>query len=111
MSYNSCMRSKMQESYTIFFETLSNKVRWEIIHLLKKKNYRATYIAEALGYEQSHISHHLKRLERCGFVQVEQKGKERIYSLNKDTIQPLLTLADKHINNYCRKICSSCKKT
>jgi DNA-binding transcriptional ArsR family regulator len=99
------MKQKSQEPYKIFFETLSNEVRWKIIHLLKKKPYRATDIAENLVYEQSRISHHLKRLERCGFVSVEQNGKERIFTLNKKTILPLLETADAHINNYCKKLC------
>lgn len=98
------MRSNTQEPYTIFFETLSNKVRWNIINLLLKGQQRATDIGQTLGYEQSLVSHHLKRLLRCGFVKVEQKGKERIYTLNKDTIQPLLVLVDKHIDDYCKKL-------
>ena len=102
------MKHGNQEPHKIFFETLSNKVRWEIIQLLKKKPYRATDIAMSLGYEQSLISHHLRRLEQCGFVSVEQNGKERIFELNTETIQPLLELADKHINKFCKKLCSKC---
>ncbi|HEX9721824.1 MAG TPA: metalloregulator ArsR/SmtB family transcription factor [Candidatus Paceibacterota bacterium] len=88
------------EPYKIFFETLSNKARWEIIHLLQKGERNVTGIAKDLGYEQSLVSHHLKRLEICGFVKVEQNGKERVYQLNK-LIIPLLNLVDKHINTFC----------
>lgn len=91
-----------KKPYKIFFETMSNKVRWDIVHLLNTEPYRATEIAKNLHYEQSLVSHHLKRLEVCGFVSVKEKGTERIYTLNKKTIQPLLKLADKHISEFCK---------
>jgi len=93
------------EPYKIFFETLGNKTRWDIVHLLQGGSCRATEIAEKLGYEQSLVSHHLKRLETCGFVSFQQKSNERIYKLNKETVGPLLVLMDKHTNRYCKKLC------
>ena len=99
------MRKVIREPYKIFFETLGNKTRWDVVHLLKKKAHRVTEIAKVLGYEQSLISHHLRRLEICGFVSFEQEGNERIYKLNKETIGPLLTLMDKHVNKFCKKQC------
>lgn len=91
--------------HQFFFETLGNETRWEIVKLLRKQSCRATAIAQRLGYEQSLVSHHLKRLERCGFVKVTAKGTERIYSLNRKTIGPLLVLVDKHVNQFCKKAC------
>lgn len=96
------MKNKIQEPYKIFFETLGNKTRWDIVHLLQKDSYRATEISEKLGYEQSLVSHHLRRLEICGFVSFKQNGNERIYKLNKETVGPLLSLMDKHINKFCK---------
>lgn len=96
------MEQIIREPYKLFFETLGNKTRWDIIHLLQKESYKATDIAKKLGYEQSLVSHHLKRLETCGFVSFEQNGNERIYTLNSDTIKPLLQLTDKHINKFCK---------
>ena len=69
-----------------FFETLGNEVRWDIIHLLSRKPYRATDIAHKLEYEQSLVSHHLKRLETCGFVRAETNGIEIIYELKQTRI-------------------------
>ncbi|MCH8986874.1 winged helix-turn-helix transcriptional regulator [Patescibacteria group bacterium] len=99
------MRQISSEPHKIFFETLGNKTRWDIVHLLQKKACRATEIAEILGYEQSRISHNLRRLETCGFVRFQQKGSERIYELNEETIGPLLKLMDKHVNKYCKHLC------
>lgn len=105
MNYNSYMKKTLQEPYKVFFETLGNKTRWDIVHLLKKKACNVTDIAKVLGYEQSLVSHHLRRLETCGFVSFQQKGNERMYKLNQKTIEPLLVLVDKHINNFCKKLC------
>lgn len=99
------MKRTIREPHKIFFETLSNQARWDIVHLLQKGKLRATTIAKKLGYEQSLISHHLRRLEGCGFVRVKRNGKERIYALNKETMGPLLNLMDKHIKTFCKKLC------
>ncbi len=98
-------RIDLGKPHKFFFETLGNQTRWEIVHLLLKKSYRATDIAEELGYEQSLVSHHLKRLETCGFVKVKANSTERIYYLNKETIGALLKLVDKHVNKFCKKVC------
>lgn len=96
------MNKYPREPYQIFFETLGNKTRWDIVHLLQKGLRRSTDIAEKLGHEQSLISHHLRRLETCGFVSFKQNGNERIYGLNKKTVGPLLKLMDKHIGTFCK---------
>lgn len=96
------MSKRLREPHQIFFETLGNKTRWDIVHLLQKGSHRSTDIAEKLGYEQSLISHHLRRLETCGFVSFKQSGNERIYKLNIKTVGPLLKLMDKHINTFCK---------
>ncbi|MCH7477259.1 MAG: winged helix-turn-helix transcriptional regulator [SAR324 cluster bacterium] len=57
------MKKDLYEPHKLFFETLGNKTRWDIVHLLKQRSYRATEIAEKLCYEQSLVSHHLRRLE------------------------------------------------
>ncbi len=101
------MKKAITEPHRLFFETLGNDTRWDIVHVLKKSPRNVTDIAEALGCEQSLISHHLRRLEHCGFVRVKRNGKERIYTLNNKTIRPLLRLMDTHINMFCRKVALS----
>jgi len=100
------MKHGSREPYKIFFETLGNKTRWDIVHLLQKRAHRVTEIAEKLNYEQSLVSHHLKRLENCGFVSFRQSGNERIYKLNKNTIRQLLALMESHMDKYCKNICN-----
>ncbi len=98
------MKKDITESHRLFFETLGNDTRWDIVHVLKKSPRNVTGIAEALGCEQSLTSHHLRRLEHCGFVRVKRNGKERIYTLNNKTIRPLLRLMDTHISTFCSAV-------
>ena len=93
----------MQGAYDRFLTTLSNKVRLTIIHSLKDNPKNVTQLTNELKIHQTTVSHSLKRLHDCGFVFVKQKGKERIYSLNKKTIKPLLKLMEEHVDNYCTK--------
>ena len=48
---------------------------------------------------------HLPCLVKTGFITVEQIGKQRIYSLNKDTIVPILNAVEKHMKKYVTDIC------
>lgn len=93
-------------SYNIFFETISPRLRIKIVELLEKKPMSVTEICTNLGEEQSKVSHNLKKLADCHFLDVRREGKRRIYSLNKDTTIPLMNIVKKHVNKYC---CESCK--
>jgi DNA-binding transcriptional ArsR family regulator len=64
-----------------------------------------TEICNCLNQEQSRVSHNLKCMADCHFLTVKKKGKQRIYSLNKETILPLLNLVEKHVQKYCCKEC------
>jgi len=96
----------LEEAYMIFLETLSNENRLGILLLLQKRPQNVTEICQSIGLNQTTVSHNLSRLEKCGFVQVEQEGKYRIYSVNKETITPLLKLMNQHMNKYCKKLCA-----
>ncbi|MBW2982451.1 metalloregulator ArsR/SmtB family transcription factor [Candidatus Woesearchaeota archaeon] len=92
-------------SYNLFFETISPRIRVRILELLRKKPMSVSEIVKALNEEQSKISHSLKRLSECHLLDVKQQGKKRIYSLNKDTMLPLMKLVEKHVKRYCCKEC------
>ena len=87
---------------------MGNKTRLEIIHALRDRAMNVTELTEKLPYKQSTISHNLKRLVSCQFVHVQRKGLYRYYSLNKETIEPLLKIMDKHVKKYCSKLCKDC---
>ena len=94
------------KAYESFFENFSNKTRIKIIESLLNDPKSVTEICNNISEEQSKVSHNLKRLTDCNFVDVKQQGKQRIYSLNKDTIIPILEIVDKHVHKHCEGECS-----
>ncbi len=96
-------------SYNIFFGNLANPLKIGIILSLRDKAKNVTELVEDLEVEQSKISHALQSLKCCNIVNMEQKGKERVYSLSKDTILPMLNLIDKHAYIHCKN--KSCMGT
>ncbi len=99
----------INDSYETFFGTLANENRLVIIHFLAKNGPNTVSdIAKGTKLEQSMVSHNLKRLLNCQFVHLQPDGKERIYSVNNDTIAPLLKIIDKHIVNFCKQQCQEC---
>ena len=90
-----------------FFDTIANRSRWNILELLATAPKNVSQIAEVLKEEQSAVSHNLKKLTNCNVIKVEQIGKKRIYSLNKETILPLMQLVEKHVGTYCRGRCTA----
>ncbi len=88
-------------TYHVFFRNLANPVKISIITSLKEKQSSVGELSKRLKIEQSKLSHALSSLHHCNIVQSKQKGKQRIYSLNKETILPMLNLIDKHKCEFC----------
>ena len=91
-------------TYKFFFSALANPNRLQIINVLRQGKKNVGEICQATGFEQTMVSHNLKRLERCGMVFAEQQGKNRYYRVNEKTIKPLLEMIDAHMAKYCCKI-------
>lgn len=94
----------IEMSYILFFKALSNKTRLEIIELLREAPRNVTEMCKELGFEQSRVSHNLACLSNCGFVTVEQEGRNKVYSLNRETIVPLLEIIDRHVQRYGKNL-------
>lgn len=98
----------MNESgYHNFFTNLANPLKIDIVLALKKNEMSVGELCQELNVEQSKISHALTCLKECKIVDSKQNGKQRIYSLNKKTIVPMLNILDKHSTSFCNK--KSCK--
>jgi len=95
-------------TYHFFFGSLSNPLRVEIVLSLRKKQKSVNELSKDLGVEQSKISHALVLLKNCNIVEAKQKGKQRIYFLNKKTMIPILNLIDKHAKKFCGGVCEMC---
>lgn len=96
--------NKNTNKYYMFFKRLANPLRINIIDSLKEKPRSVSQLCKELKVEQSKLSHALILLKHCNIVESKIKGKQRIYSLNKKTILPMLKLLDKHEKKYC-KVC------
>lgn len=95
------MKKILNKTCYQFFSILSNPTRLAVLELLSKGPKNVTEISEALNQEQSMISHNLKPLLKCAFVFVDRKWKERIYSLNEETMDQLFNIFYSHTKKYC----------
>lgn len=95
------MKSCSDNTYHIFFRNLANPVKIAIISSLKQREKSVNELSDKLRIEQSKLSHALSSLNNCNIVNARQDGKKRIYSLNKNTILPMLKLIDKHKCKFC----------
>ncbi len=89
-------------TYHIFFRNLANPIKTKIISALKEKEMSVSEISKKIKVEQSKLSHALASLRFCSIVQSKQRGKQRIYYLNKQTIIPILKIIDKHKCKFCK---------
>ncbi len=103
--HQALMGDKMAyQAYKLFFGTLTSHSRLRIINLLRKGPQNVSQIQHQLRLERTNLSHDLQRLKKCGFVDVEKQGKFRDYSLNEETIEPLMVIIDKHMDKYCKAV-------
>ena len=93
-------------TYHVFFSKLSNPLRISIVTALEDNPLSVMELSQKLDIEQSKLSHALKELRECNIVNVEQKGKQRIYFLSR-TIIPILKLIKCHSKGCCAK-CKGC---
>lgn len=108
---NNSSNTLNHSTYHIFFRNLANPLKIKIILELKNENMNVSDLSRELNVEQSKVSHALMLLRKCNIVDVNKKGKERIYSLNKKTVLPLLKLIDEHSKSFCNcKECRGCEK-
>lgn len=98
-------RTVSTKPYALFFQSLANQTRMQILDLLAVKgNMGVSQICDELGMEQTLISHNLKCLTFCGLVTSSREGKSRIYSVNAKTVLPLLSIVDDHLRSYASNL-------
>ena len=95
------MKKGLSETCYKFFVNLANPARLAMLEQLMKKPMSVNELADAIGQEQSMISHNLKPLLECNFVYSKPDGKKRIYSVNKETIGALFKAVENHAKKYC----------
>jgi DNA-binding transcriptional ArsR family regulator len=97
------LKKTLNQTCYKFFSCLSNPTRLATIEILAEKPMSVNEIATTLGEEQSMISHNLKPLVECKFIESNTVGKKRVYSLNIETIEALLRIVKNHAKKHCPK--------
>lgn len=100
----------LSRAYNIIFETLANKNRIDVLESLMKDSGTVSQLTKELKLDQTTISHNLRRLKVCGFVNDKRLGKNKVYSANKEAVIPLLNFINNHMNCYCKPLCSCSPK-
>lgn len=95
------MKRGLSETCYRFFSNLANPTRLAALESLMDGPMNVTDLAESLGQGQSMVSHNLRPLIECRFVQVERRGKERIYSVNRETMNALFGVVENHARKFC----------
>ena len=78
------------------FRALSDPARVRIVNVLatSPEPLCACEFEPALGLSQPTVSHHLKKLVDAGLLAREQRGKWAYFSLRRDAVETLATVAD-----------------
>ena len=69
------------------FQAISDPTRREIIDLISKKSMNLNAIADHFDITRPAISNHIKILNECGIVVIEQIGRERFCKIQPDTLR------------------------
>lgn len=108
MNYYSCDKGKMEQmkkgltkTCHRFFTNLANPTRLAILEQLMDKPMSVNELSEALGQEQSMISHNLKPLLACNLITIQKKGKKHIYTVNQETLSPIFEAIQNHAEKFC----------
>ncbi|MCW4019302.1 MAG: metalloregulator ArsR/SmtB family transcription factor [Candidatus Bathyarchaeota archaeon] len=86
-----------------FFSNLANPTRLAALEQLMKQPMSVNELAQTLGQEQSMISHNLKPLLSCNFVHIENHGRKHVYSVNRETLDPIFRAIENHAEKFCPK--------
>ncbi len=69
------------------FQGIADPTRREIILLLSKDDLTINKIAENFNISRPAVSKHVKILEQCGLLQINQQGRERYCKVNPEPLK------------------------
>ncbi|MEP0010089.1 MAG: metalloregulator ArsR/SmtB family transcription factor [Balneola sp.] len=76
------------------FQAIADPVRREIIEILSEEPLNLNAIAEQFDISRPAISRHIKILNECGLVAIEQQGRERFCIIEPDTLAEIANWID-----------------
>ena len=95
------MKKGLTEICYKFFNNLANPTRLATLEKLMDRPMSVNELAASLDQEQSMISHNLKPLLQCNFIFTKRQGKQRVYSVNQETVGALFKTIGNHAEKYC----------
>ena len=80
-----------------FFKVFSDERRLKILLALLEGNLCVSHICEAVGMEQSAVSHNLAILRRANLVKCARSEKKMVYSIADEHVRLILDMAVIHL--------------
>lgn len=89
----------LDEAKISLFKALGDRTRLAMLEALHDNGEMSvSELTDAVGQEQSLVSHHLACLRNCGLVRARREGRRVHYRLNgEDRVAELLDLAEDHV--------------
>ena len=78
------------------FQAIADPVRRDIIELLSSEQLTVNAVAERFNISRPAVSKHLRILNECGLVEIEQKGRERYCSIRPQNLIPAFMWIDQY---------------
>jgi DNA-binding transcriptional ArsR family regulator len=82
---------------------LSTPSRVRILSHLRQRPHTVKELMQAIGMEQSAVSHQLRLLREHRLVVAERRGRERVYALHDEHVAALLDSAIGHVSDLAGK--------
>ena len=79
------------------FKVFGDSTRIRIMYSLFRGEKNVTEICEALGMEQSAVSHQLRVLKANKLVSLRKEGKSSVYFLADDHVKTIIAMGKEHI--------------
>ena len=86
------------------FQAIADPTRRDIIDLLAQQPMNLNAIAEHFDITRPAISNHIKILNECGIIEIEQAGRERICKIQPDRLKQVSDWAGQYEELWIQKI-------
>ena len=86
------------------FQAIADPTRRDIIDLLSKEPMNLNAISEHFDITRPAISNHIRILNECGIIVIEQIGRERFCRIQPDHLKQVSDWAGKYEKLWARKI-------
>ncbi|UCG55349.1 MAG: helix-turn-helix transcriptional regulator [Dehalococcoidia bacterium] len=90
--------NNIEEEQVKFLRCIGEATRLQILKYIINEEKCVTDIVNAIGKEQSLISHHLKHLKECNIVTKRRKAKKAYYSLSHPKLTEIIIQSANIVN-------------